>query len=227
MVKLDKMTGKTVWTSKDLSDPAGYSSITVADIQGVRTYMTFTASAGVGVRASDGKVMFRYPNAANRVANIATPVYSDNKVFFTSAYGTGGGLLNLTVQNGEVTATEAYFTREMRNHHGGVVLVDGYLYGYSDLILTCLEFATGKVMWRDRSVGKGSVTYADGRLYLQGENNIVGLAEASPTGYVEKGRFTIPEKGQLSWAHPVISDGRLYVRNQDTLQVHDIKASAR
>ena len=225
MVKLDKMTGKTVWTSKDLSDTAAYSSITVADVQGVRTYMTFTATAGVGVRASDGKLMFRYPNAANRTANVATPVYSDNKVFFASAYGTGGGLLNLTVQNGEVAATEAYFTREMKNHHGGMVLVDGYLYGYNDLILTCLEFATGKLMWRDRSVGKGSVTYADGHLYIQGENNLVGLAEATSVGYREKGRFEIPDKGQPSWAHPVISDGRLYVRNQDTLLVYDIKTA--
>jgi outer membrane protein assembly factor BamB len=223
MVKLDKMTGKTVWTSKDLSDTAAYSSITVADVQGVRTYMTFTASAGVGVRASDGKLMFSYPNAANRTANVATPVYADNKVFFASAYGTGGGLLNLTVQNGEVAATEAYFTREMKNHHGGMVLVDGYLYGYNDLILTCIEFATGTLMWRDRSVGKGSVTYADGHLYVQSENNLVGLAEATSTGYREKGRFEIPDKGQPSWAHPVISDGRLYVRNQDTLLVYDIK----
>ena len=227
MVKLDKMTGKTVWTSKDLSDTAAYSSITVADVQGVRTYMTFTASAGVGVRASDGKLMFRYPNAANRTANVATPVFSDNKVFFASAYGTGGGLLNLTVQNGEVAATEVYFTREMKNHHGGMVLVDGYLYGYNDLILTCLEFATGKLMWRDRSVGKGSVTYADGRLYIQSENNLVGLAEATSAGYGEKGRFEIPDKGLPSWAHPVISDGRLYVRNQDTLLVYDIKTGAR
>jgi outer membrane protein assembly factor BamB len=227
MVKLDKMTGKTVWTSKDLSDTAAYSSITVADVQGVRTYMTFMASAGVGVRASDGKLMFSYPAAANRTANVATPVYSDNKVFFASAYGTGGGLLNLSVQNGEVAATEAYFTREMKNHHGGMVLVGGHLYGYNDLILTCLEFSTGKMMWRDRSVGKGSVTYADGRLYLQSENNVVGLAEATPTGYVEKGRFEIPDKGLPSWAHPVISDGRLYVRNQDTLLVYDVKAAAR
>ena len=227
MVKLDKMTGKTVWTSKELSDTAAYSSITVADVQGVRTYMTFTASAGVGVRASDGKLMFRYEQAANRTANVATPVYANNKVFFTSAYGTGGGLVDLTVQNGEVAATEVYFTREMKNHHGGVVLVDGYLYGYNDLILTCLEFATGKMMWRDRSVGKGSVTYADGRLYIQSETNMVGLAEATPSGYSEKGRFEIPDKGMPSWAHPVISDGRLYVRNQDTLLVYDIKAAAR
>ena len=225
MVKLDKMTGKTVWTSKDLSDTAGYSSITVADVRGVRTYMTFTAQAGVGVRASDGKLMFRYPKAANGVANIATPVFFNDKVFFSSAYGAGGGLLDLSVKDGEVAATEVYHTNNMRNHHGGMVLVDGYLYGFSDIILTCLEFATGNVMWRDRSVGKGSVTYADGHLYIQGENSTVGLAEATSAAYREKGRFTIPQKGQLSWAHPVISDGRLYVRNQDTLLVYDVKAA--
>ena len=227
MVKLDKMTGKTVWTSKELGDTAAYSSITVADVQGVRTYMTFTADAGVGVRASDGKLMFRYPKAANGVANIATPIFFNDKVFFTSGYGAGGGLLDLSAKGGEVVANEVYHTTNMRNHHGGVVLVDGYLYGFSDLILTCLEFATGNLMWRDRSVGKGSVTYADGHLYIQSENNMVGLAEASSAGYRETGRFEIPDKGQKSWAHPVISDGRLYVRNQDTLLVYDIKAAAR
>jgi len=223
MVKLDKMTGKTLWTAKDLSDPAGYSSPIVADIGGVRTYMSLTSTAGIGVRASDGKVMWRYPRAANGIANIATPIFFDNKVFYTSAYDTGAGLLSLTPQNGEVKAKELYFTRDMKNHHGGVVLLDGYLYGYNDSILTCLEFATGKLMWRDRSVGKGSVTYADGNLYLQSETNVVGLADASPSGYHEKGRFSIPDKGLPSWAHPVISNGRLYVRNQDTLLAYDIK----
>jgi outer membrane protein assembly factor BamB len=224
MVKLDKMTGKTLWTSKDLSDPAGYSSPIVADVQGVRTYMTLTSNAGVGVRASDGKLMWHYERAANGIANITTPLFFDNKVFYTSAYDTGGGLLGLAAQNGAVTAKEIYFTRNMKNHHGGVVLVNGYLYGFNDSILTCLEFATGNPVWRDRSVGKGSVTFADGNLYIQGENNVVGLAEATPAGYKEKGRFSIPDKGLPSWAHPVISDGRLYVRNQDTLTVYDIKA---
>jgi outer membrane protein assembly factor BamB len=227
IVKLDKMTGKTVWTAKELSDTAGYASIIAADIQGVRIYMTFTSTSGVGVRASDGKVMFRYPTAANRVANIATPIYANNKVFFTSAYGTGGGLLDLSAQNGEVVSKEVYFTQNMKNHHGGVVLVDGYLYGFSDAILTCLEFATGNQMWRDRSVGKGTVTYADGHLYIQSETNAFALAEATSSGYREKGRFDIPDKGLPSWAHPVISDGRLYVRNQDTLLAYDIKAAAR
>jgi outer membrane protein assembly factor BamB len=224
MVKLDKMTGKTLWTSKDLNDPAGYSSAIVADIGGVRTYMSLTSTAGIGVRASDGKLMWKYARAANNIANITTPIFFDNKVFYTSAYDTGGGLVGLTPQNDEVKATEIYFTRDMKNHHGGVVLVNGYLYGFNDSILTCLEFATGKLMWRDRSVGKGSVTYADGNLYIQSENNVFGLAEASPSGYREKGRFSFVDKGLPSWAHPVISDGRLYVRNQDTLTVYDIKA---
>jgi outer membrane protein assembly factor BamB len=223
MVKLDKMTGKTIWTTRELSDAAGYSSPIVADVGGVRTYMTLTAGGGVGVRASDGKLMWHYERAANRTANITTPIFFDNKVFYTSAYDTGAGLLGLTAQNGDVKAKEIYFTREMKNHHGGVVLVDGYLYGFNDSILTCLDFATGKQLWRDRSVGKGSVAFADGNLYIQSENNLVGLAEASPAGYKEKGRFAIADKGLPSWAHPVVSGGRLYVRNQDTLVAYDIK----
>jgi len=123
-----------------------------------------------------------------------------------------------------VKAQQVYFTRDMQNHHGGVVLVNGYLYGFNNSILTCLEFATGKLMWRDRSVGKGALTYADGNLYIQGEGNLVGLAEATPSGYREKGRFKIADQGLPSWAHPVVAGGTLYVRNQKTLAKYDITA---
>lgn len=224
VVALDKLSGKTVWQSKELSDGAGYSSPIVADIGGVRTIMTFTADAGVGVRASDGKLMWRNSSAANGTANIATPVYSDGRVFFTSSYGTGGALLGLRASGNEVRAQEIYFTRDMKNHHGGVVLVNGYLYGYNDSILTCLEFASGKLVWRDRSVGKGAVTYADGHLYILSEDNVVGLVEATPAGYREKGRFSIADQGLPSWAHPVVSGGRLYIRNQGTLTSYDVRA---
>lgn len=224
MVALDKMSGKTIWVSKELSDAAGYASPIVADVQGVRTVMTLTAEAGVGVRASDGRLMWRYQRVANDTANVATPVFSDNKVFYTSSYGTGGALLGLRAEGGEVRAQEIYFTREMENHHGGVVLVNGYLYGFDDSILTCLEFATGRRMWRDRSVGKGSLTYADGHLYVLGEGNVVGLVEATPAGYREKGRFEIRDQGWPSWAHPVVSGGRLYLRNQGTLASYDVGA---
>ena len=224
VVALDKMSGMTVWTSKDLSDGAGYASPIVADVGGVRTIMTFTADAGVGVRASDGKLMWRNSTAANGTANIATPVYSDGKVFFTSSYGAGAALLGLRASGNEVRAQEIYSTRDMKNHHGGVVLVNGYIYGFNDSILTCLEFASGKMVWRDRSVGKGAVTYADGHLYILSEDNIVGLVEATPAGYREKGRFTIADQGLPSWAHPVVSGGRLYIRNQGTLTGYDVRA---
>jgi outer membrane protein assembly factor BamB len=224
IVALDKMTGKTIWTSKELSDEPGYSSIVAADVQGVRVLMTITSEAGVGVRASDGKLMWSYRRAANRTANIATPIFFDNKVFYSSDYDTGAGLLGLTAQNGEVKSQEIYFTREMQNHHGGVLLVNGYLYGFNNSILTCLDFATGKLMWRDRSVGKGSLTYADGRLYLFSEDNVVGLADASPSAYRESGRFSVTDQGWPSWAHPVVSGGRLYIRNQGTLAAYDVRA---
>jgi outer membrane protein assembly factor BamB len=104
------------------------------------------------------------------------------------------------------------------------VVVGGYLYGFNNAILTCLDFATGKLMWRDRSVGKGSLTYADGNLYILSENNVMGLVEATPTAYKEKGRFQIPDRGQASWAHPVVSGGRLYSRDQNAVASYDIRA---
>ncbi len=224
IVALDKMTGKNVWASQDLSDGAGYSSCIIADVSGVRTIMALTGRAGVGVRAGDGKPMWHYDKVANRTANVATPVYHDNKVFYTSAYGTGGALLGLTAQNGMVKADEVYFTRDMQNHHGGVVLLNGYLYGYSNAILTCMEFTTGRVAWKDRSVGKGSLTIADGHLFLLSEGNVAGLAEATPQSYNEKGRFSIPDQGWPSWAHPVVCGGELYLRNQAWLACYGVKA---
>jgi outer membrane protein assembly factor BamB len=224
MVALDKMTGRTLWVAKELSDEAGYSSVIAADIQGVRTYMTLTSQAGVGVRASDGKLMWREQSPANNTANITTPVYADNKVFYSSNYGTGGALFSLTASGGEVRSQQVYFTREMQNHHGGIVLVNGTLFGYNNSILTALDFASGKMLWRHRSVGKGAVSYADGHLYILSEDNVVGLVEATPTAYREKGRFTIRDQGWPSWAHPVISGGRLYLRNQGVLTAYDIRA---
>ncbi|HYP05830.1 MAG TPA: PQQ-binding-like beta-propeller repeat protein, partial [Bryobacteraceae bacterium] len=224
MVALDKMTGKEIWRCKELSDEAGYSSCVIADVHKVPTIMNFTSAAGVGVRATDGKLMWRYEKAANRTANCTTPVYHQGKVLYTSAYGTGCGLLALTPENSAIKAQEMYFSREMQNHHGGVVLHNGHVYGASGNILTCMEWLTGASKWKDRSVGKGSLTFADGMLFLLGENNTVGLAEAKPEGYSEKGRFTIEDQGKPSWAHPVVAGGKLYIRNQDYLNCYDIKA---
>jgi outer membrane protein assembly factor BamB len=224
MVALDKTTGKTLWKSAELSDPAGYASAIVAEAAGVRCYINLTSRGGVGVRASDGKLLWRYDRVANRVANCTTPVFHANRVFYTSAYDTGCALVALTPSGGAIESREVYFSRDMMNHHGGVVLVGGYLYGFSNAILTCLEFATGKLMWRDRSVGKGSLTVANGQLYLLGENGTAGLADVSPEGYREHGRFRIDDLGRPAWAHPVVCGGRLYLRNQDRLECYEVRA---
>ena len=223
MVALDKTSGKEVWACRELSGGAGYASCIAADVGGVRTYMNLTAEAGVGVRANDGKLLWSYEKAANGTANCTTPVYADNKVFYTSAYGTGCGLVGLTPQNGEVKAQEIYFSREMQNHHGGVLLHKGKLYGFSNAILTVMDFGTGQVHWKNRSVGKGSLTYADGMLYLLGENNTVALADASSDAYNERGRFSLEDQGHPSWAHPVVCGGRRYIRNQGLLNCYDIR----
>jgi outer membrane protein assembly factor BamB len=224
LVALDKSTGKWLWSTKELSDPPGYSSVIAFNVGSVRCLAALTARAGVGVRASDGKLMWSWDKPANRTANCAAPVFADNKVFYTSAYGTGGGAMQLTAKGDIVEASELYFTRDMMNHHGGVVHHDGYLYGFSNSILTCMKLADGQVAWRDRSVGKGCVTLADGMLFLLGESNVAGLAEASPAAYKELGRFTIPDQGRPSWAYPVVSGGKLFIRHQGLLMCFNVKA---
>lgn len=223
IVAFDRSNGEIVWQSEGLTDEPGYASALVENVGGVRQIIHFTDKAAVGVRASDGKPLWRYEKAANDVANCTTPLYHDGRVFVTSAYDTGAALLRLTSQGSETTAEEVYFTREMMNHHGGVVLIDGYVYGFSNKNLVCIDFETGERMWRDKSVGKGSVAAADGKLYIQGQTGIVGLVEATPEAYREISRFEIEQKKTKSWAHPVITGGRLYIRNRDELLAYDLR----
>lgn len=226
VVALQRDTGKEVWRSHDLSDPAHYSSLLIVDAAGVRAYAGFTARAGVGVRASDGKLLWRHTTPANRTANCAMPVYAGGKILYSSAYGTGAACLKLMRDGDGVKAEEVYFTRSMMNHHGGMVVINGSLYGFSNAILTCLNFDTGEVRWQDRSVGKGCITAAGNHLYLLGEGNTMGLADVSPEGYRERGRFSIPDTGLPSWAYPVVCAGRLYIRNQEMLLCYDVRAGS-
>jgi outer membrane protein assembly factor BamB len=186
--------------------------------------VAFTGEAAVGLSAANGELLWRYDKVSNRTANIATPIHDRGHVFLSSDYGTGCALLKLTPSGGGVKMDEVYFNREMKNHYSSSVLVGDHLYGYSSTILTAMEFLTGEVVWRDRSVGKGSVIYADGHLYCQGENGAIGLVEASPGGYKEKSRFQITRGEFPMWTLPVIANGRLYIRDQDTLYSYDIKA---
>lgn len=221
IVALDKKTGNVMWKSQ--SDPAAYSSPIAAEVGGIRQIIVFTSEGVVGLRPNDGALLWRYDRVANRTANIATPIFENGFVFVSSAYGTGCALLKLTAEGGTVKATEVYFSREMQNHYSTSIVVGDSAYGFSNSILTAMNVETGRVEWRDRSVGKGSVTYADGKLYLLSEDGVVGLAEATSGGYREKSRFEIPRGAFPTWTPLVISGGRLYLREQDNLYCFDIK----
>ncbi len=218
VVALDKKTGKLLWKSQ--SDSAGYSSPIAFDAAGKRQIAVLTGEGALGLNAANGELLWRNKKVANGTANIATPIAFDGRVFFSTDYGTG--CLLLDVRSGG--ARELYFNREMKNHYSSSVLHQGYLYGFSSSILTAMKFEDGSVAWRDRSVGKGSVTYADGHLYVLSEAGRVALVEATPAGYREKSRFSIPSGEFPTWTPPVIAHGRLYLREQDRLYAFDIRA---
>jgi outer membrane protein assembly factor BamB len=221
IVALKKTDGSVIW--KSLADEPGYSSAVLHEAGGIREAIYFTAERALGIDVDTGKLLWSYTQVANRTANIATPIVRGNRVFLSSAYSTGAALLELTPSNGRIDAKQVYFTREMRNHHASSVLIGEHLYGFSDAILVAMKFDSGEVAWRDRSVGKGSVVFADDRLYLYSEQGVVGLAEASPSGYREHGRFQIPTGNSPTWSHPVVSNGTLFIRDQDNLLAFDVR----
>jgi outer membrane protein assembly factor BamB len=222
IVALNKKDGSLIWKSQ--SERAGYSSAMVLEAVGTPQVVFFTSTRAVGLDLKDGRLLWEYGKPANRVANSATPIVRANRVFISSDYGTGGGVVEIKANGKDMAAQELYFTKDMRNHHSSSVLVGDHLYGFSGSILTAMKFDTGEIAWKDRSVGKGSLVYADGHLYLFSENGVVGLAEATPTGYVEKGRFRIQQDSLPTWTHPVVAGGRLYLRDQDTIYAYDVKA---
>jgi outer membrane protein assembly factor BamB len=222
IVALDKNDGKVLWKSE--SDEAGYSSAVVHEVGGIRQAIFFTASRVLGVDVNNGRLFWSYDQVSNRTANIATPIVRGNRVFVSSDYGTGCALLELVPASGGITAKQIYFNRDMRNHHASAVLVGNHLFGFSSNILTAMEFDTGAVAWRDRSVGKGSLVFADDRLYLFSENGVVGLAEANPAAYREHGRFQLKTGSLPTWSHPVVSGGKLFLRDQDTIYAYNVSA---
>ncbi len=222
IVALKKTDGTVIWTTQ--GDEAGYSSAVLTKSGNVTEAIFFTSRRVLGVDVNSGRQLWSYGQVANNTANIATPIVRGNRVFVSSDYGTGAALLELTASGSNVTAKEVYFTRQMKNHHATSILVGEHLYGFDSAILTALKFDTGEVAWQNRSVGKGSLTFADDRLYLYSEGGVVGLAEASPKGYREHGRFELKTGRLPTWSHPVVSGGKLFLRDQDVIYAYDVRA---
>ena len=233
MVALDKLTGDTIWTTVRNGDRgAGHASIVISKIGDVRVYVQTTGGGGLGVRATDGKLLWSYP-IDKTTAVIPTPIVRDDLVFITAGYGRGGALLQQSPDGaGGVAVKEVYpLKKELGNKHGGVVLVGDYVFGDSDDSGTpfCAELQSGTIKWKKRTSGSGSISIAaaDGRLYLHFANGTMVLAKAEPGEFTEVSAFTVPGSGERpSWAHPVILDGKLYLRENNMVLCYDIREKA-
>jgi outer membrane protein assembly factor BamB len=239
VVALDKLTGEEVWrcalpAGGDVQEGAGYSSMVVSHGAGVKQYVQFVGSGVIGVRASDGRLLWSYTAVANTTANVPTCIVQDDYVFAVSGYNQGAGLVKLVATDTGVAAEEVYFLpgRELQNKHGGAVLVDDYLYlghGNDRGYPTCVEFATGKILWggkRADGVGRGeaSVAYADGKIVYRTADGQLSQFAASPKGFQLLGTIEPEYQEGKSWAHPVITGGRLYLREQDKLMCYSLLA---
>jgi outer membrane protein assembly factor BamB len=231
MLALNKKTGDVVWKcpipTKNVE--AGYSSVVVAEVGGVKHYVQLFNGGLVGI-STDGKVLWTHEKLGENTANVPTPIVVDDLVFSSIGYGRGASLMKLTAAGGKVSAKEVYYKRELTNKHGGVIRVGDYVYGDTDDqgAPFCAELKTGKVMWKRSRGGAGrgsaAVTYADGRLYFHYDNGVVSLVDASPDGYKEVSSFEVPKKSGPLWAHPVVCDGLFYVRSGDQLYCYDVRA---
>ena len=229
MMALNKKTGAVIWRTKEWTDKASYSSVVVTRIGDVRQYIQISDANVAGIRPADGKLLWKAARVG-KTAVIPTPIVAGNLVYVTSGYGIGCNLFQIDTAGGQFTATQVYANKEIVNHHGGVVKIGGSVFGYSDTgawVWQHLKTGTALAKTEKSTLGKGSVVAADGMLYLRAESGkgTVVLLDASKPGWTEKGRFDQPDRSNKnSWAHPVIANGRLYLRDQDVLLAYDVKS---
>ncbi len=229
VVALDKATGETRWQSTDAASGAHYSSIIAATIHDQSQFIQLLPKKLVALAPADGRLLWQ-AEWPGRVAVIPTPIVSDNRVYVTSGYGIGSMMVEVDADN---NATVAYQNKVMKNHHGGVILLDGHIYGHADKTgWMCQDLQTGQRVWRERQkLDKGALGYADGMLYLQGEDSgTIVLLRPNTDGWEEHGRFTLDPQTEIRkpkgriWTHPVVSGGKLYLRDQDLLYCYDVTA---
>ena len=220
---LNNRTGRTLWTSAGNEGRAHYGSCIAMMFSGTPVVVNGTSAGLFGVDARNGRVLWTDSFAKGNTANCPTPAYSDGHVFWAVGYGKGGICLRLNKRGSKVTAQRAWTSRDIICHHGGYVIDRGYIYGNHQGGWVCLDLRTGRVAWRARGVGKGSICYADGMLYLFSENGgRAALIEANPRQYTQCGEVRVSGRGP-SWAHPVVAEGRLFLRYADTLYCFDVR----
>ena len=228
MAALDKTTGKTVWTCRGAGDKPGYASPVLIDYKGLRQIVTMMSASIVGVHADTGKLLWRHDHKAYEDETVSTPVFHDGLIAVSTLGPGAARCLRLTVAGQTASVQEVWHTGVLDNHHGGILALDGYIYGTKvRSTWVCLDFKTGTVMYKADGVGKGSLTYADGMLYTYSEGGRVGLVKATPKSHDLISQFQIPKGGKgPAWAHPVVCGGRLYLRHGNFLYCYDIRGKS-
>jgi len=230
---LNAKTGEAAWKCPlPEGDQAAYSSPILVEAEGGRECVQLLQKGLVGVEPKTGKFLWRYGKPISPYgANIPTPV-ADQGIIYVASAGLGGGAVKLQPGASGVQAEQLYFEPKLPTAIGGTIKVGPNLFGTTAQALICADFATGKVKWQERALGAASMCFADDRLYLHGENGEVALVEASADGYKEKGRFSPSDQPkhsnqmEKSWAYPVLSNGKLYLRDHGMLLCYDVKAGS-
>ncbi|MBW8038892.1 MAG: PQQ-like beta-propeller repeat protein [Planctomycetes bacterium] len=235
MAALDRDTGETRWTCRGAGDKPGYTSAMIVDYQGLRQIVTLMYDSAIGVAAETGKLLWQYPHKVRFGVNCDMPIYHDGHVFLFGTWGRGATKLKLNVEGDDCSVEEVWRTAELDNEHGGVMIVDGYLYGQADgdhkrRHMACLELKTGKTMWTARELSgerSASLTFAEGMLYLVSDRGEIGLVRPNPNKFEIVSQFELPKKDQgVFYAHPVVYGKRLYIRHGEFLYAYDIDAKA-
>ena len=226
LLALNTKTGEQVWRCKDFTDRAGYSSLIIREIGGIKQYIQLTGDSVAGIDAGNGKLLWRAPRKG-RTAVVSTPVFDKGSLFVTSAYSVGCNGFNVSYEGGSFKAVQTYKhdgSAGMANHHGGVIRVGEYVYGSNGGRLSCIHLASGKVTWNEGSAGKGSILVVGDKIILRTEKGPVSLVELNSKAYKEISRFEQPDRTRhRAWSHPVVSNGILYLKDQDTLFAYDLR----
>ncbi len=224
VIALNAETGKEIWRCKEFTDTASYSSLIIREFGGVKQYIQVSGKSVVGIDASNGKLLWQ-AERAGRTAVVSTPIFNNGNLFVTSSYGVGCNGFEVSGSGGNFKAKQTYANKSIANHHGGCIRVGDYVYGASGSVLVCLDLKTGKEMWKERSAGKGAIVVVDNKIILRAESKgTISMVDLNPKEYKEISRFDQPERTRKrAWAHPVVSDGVLYIRDQGLLLAYNLR----
>jgi len=234
MVAFNRKTGTVAWTCTEVGDKPGYASPILIDYQGLKQIVTGMSESIIGVRASDGKLLWRYAHKVYTDQNITTPIFHDGFLIISGCVKKGTRSLQLQVSGKDCSVKMHWHNETLDNKQGGIVLLDGRLYGYAESQnraepWMCIDFKSGATLFQSAPVRSsymyknGCLTYADGMFYLYSDDGKMALAKPTDTGFEVTGRLQIEEPGQRpTWAHPVVFGGRLYIRYGDKLGVYHV-----